>query len=248
MENGDIADGQLEPVGPVGPVGPAEPAEPAEPVEPDSVHWLQRSMAGAAAFLAAVPVACALLNPMGLVFLLPFAAVAWLLFLRDRASFRATCHGVGIVLTLFGVLLTCFGMFVVIPSAVILLLAASADPRRRPVLARVHAGIAVAVTAAATVGVVYVAVPVAKDLLKPVHSYSVEVPDDVYGSGDWMPELQPYGVTGIGSHGAGSGTRTRVKVTYDENLTEAERAALREFLSALPGAGPVKPCGRLGCD
>ncbi|MCP3755221.1 hypothetical protein [Streptomyces sp. TBY4] len=226
-----------------GPAGPAGLAGPSETVEPDPVHWLQRSMAGAAAFLAAIPVTFALVNPVGLLLLFPFIAAAWPLFLRDRAAFRATCKGVGTVLTGLGVLLTCFGMFVVIPSAVILLLAASADPRRRPVRARVHAGIAVAVTGAATAGALYVAVPVVQDLL-PAHSYSVDVPDE--SGGDWMPELRPYGATGMGSHGTGSGTR--LVVTYDENLTEAERAALREYLSTIPGAGPVRACGRFGCD
>ncbi|MFD5144384.1 hypothetical protein [Streptomyces sp. NPDC058401] len=175
MENGDIA------AGPAGTVRLVEPAEPPGPVEPDTVHWLQRSMAGAAAFLAAVPVAFALVNPVGLVFLFPFVAVAWPLFLRDRAAFRATCKGVGAVLTGLGVLLTCFGMFVVIPSAVMLLLAASADPRRRPVLARVYAGLAVAITGAALAGAAYVAVSVAPDLGKPANSYSEDGPEDVYG-------------------------------------------------------------------
>ncbi|WP_405491114.1 hypothetical protein [Streptomyces sp. NBC_00096] len=212
---------------------------------PERIHWLQRSMAGVAALLAAAAAAWGTQFPLGIPLLLPFLAVAWTLFVRDRQAFRSRCLVVGAGVTVAGVLLVCIGMFVMIPSGVILLLARSADPRRRPVLARVYAGLTVA--AAATL--VTAGAPLAYDVwLKPSHSYSVEISGDLYGTAGADPEadLWQYGVTGISESGLDSGTRLRV--TYDEDLDPAGRAALREALARMPGAGPVKECGRGDCD
>ncbi|MFZ3471718.1 hypothetical protein ACODT3_17885 [Streptomyces sp. 4.24] len=249
MTDGDTADeagragtgdpAQAPPAPAAPPAAPAPPA-PAEPAE--RVHWLQRSMAGVAALLAAVPVGLAVVLPAALAFLLPFAAVAVPLFLRDPRAFRTTCQGVGTVLTVFGVLMACFGAFAVIPSGVILLLAAVADPRRRPVLARVLA----VVTAAAAIALLTAVAPVARDVLRPVYAYSVEISGPFGEKGLETPVLWEYGVTGTSQATLESGTR--LEVTYDPDLTEAERAALREHLARIPGAGPVKTCNRRGCD
>ncbi|MGW6707967.1 hypothetical protein ACWGDE_24175 [Streptomyces sp. NPDC054956] len=242
MADGDIGDA-AEPASDAAPgAAPASDAAPdAAPVE--RVHRLQRSMAGAAALLAAVMTLWTLFYPPAMILVLPFVAITWTLFLRDARAFRAMCRGVGAVVTVLGVVLACFGMFVMIPSAVILLLAASADPRRRPVLARVCAGL----TAVTAVTVLVAVAPLARDVMRQPHAYSVVIPGNAYGDDGRGPasELWQYGVTGTVETGLDSGTR--LEVTYDEDLTGAERAALRDYLAAIPGAGPVEACGRLGC-
>ncbi|WP_328926681.1 hypothetical protein OG429_20170 [Streptomyces sp. NBC_00190] len=60
-----------------------------------------------------------------------------------------------------GLVLFLIGMFLMIPSAVLLLLARGADPRRHPVGARVRAGIAGVIGLCAAPGLVYGIVAVA---------------------------------------------------------------------------------------
>ncbi|MCX4546163.1 hypothetical protein [Streptomyces sp. NBC_01565] len=135
---------------------PSAPAAPAGPEAgaalPDRVHWLQRAMAGAAVLLGAIVAGWGLLSPLGVILVPPFVAIAWTVFVRERGSFQTLCLGVGLGVSLFGVVLACFGTFAFIPSALILLMARAADPRQRPVLARVLAGITAAMVAAALTG------------------------------------------------------------------------------------------------
>ncbi|MFC9296580.1 hypothetical protein ACFTWH_19515 [Streptomyces sp. NPDC057011] len=132
------------------PVAPEQPSAPAAPVE--RVHRLQRIMAGAAVLLAALVAGWGLLSPLGVILFPPFVAIAWTVFIRERNGFEMLCLGVGLGVCVFGVVLACFGTFAFIPSALILLMARVADPRRRPVLARALAGITAAVVAAALTG------------------------------------------------------------------------------------------------
>lgn len=210
----------------------------------ERIHWLQRAMAGLATLLMAVMTAWGATSPIGMVLLLPFVAVARTLFVREREAFRTLCLVLGAFGLVLGTVLAVFGFYPVIPSAVVLLLAATADPRRRPVLARVYAGIAVLGAAA----VLTLAGALAYDVwLRPSYAFSVEIPGPRYGEdGLAKGDLWPYGATGI--HESRVGSVTRLEVTYDESLTGAGRTALREALARLPGAGPVKDCGRGACD
>lgn len=223
---------------------PAAGQAPTDPEPAERAHPLQRSMAGAATFLAAIGAVWGLHSPVGAVLLFPFIAIAWTLFVRELKGFRALCHGVGAVVTVFGLLLACIGVFVMIPSSLILLMAAAADPRRRPVLARVWAG----VTATVVIGALTAVTPLAYDAwLRPSYAYSVEIAGGAYGMGGPGSGVSSWdGVTGVSESGLDSGTR--LVVTYDKALTEAERTALRDALAAMPGAGPVEACGRGGCD
>ncbi|MFI5861153.1 hypothetical protein [Streptomyces sp. NPDC051546] len=223
----------------------AESAESAESVEPvDRVHWLQRSMAGLATLLMAAMTAWGVTSPFGMVLILPFLAIAPTPFVRERGTFRTLCLALGASGLLLGTVLVSFGFIAVIPSAVVLLLAATADPRRRRVPARVCAGAAVLVTAGALAFVGSLAYEV---WLRPSYAYSVEIPGPRYGEdGLARGDLWRYGVTGI--HEERVGSATRLEVTYDGSLTGPERAALREALTAIPGAGPLQDCGRGDCD
>ncbi|MFF3214800.1 hypothetical protein ACFYYB_29705 [Streptomyces sp. NPDC002886] len=213
-----------------------------EPVE--RIHWLQRSLAGLATLLMVAMTAFCATSPLGMVLLLPLVALACTLFVRERDAFRTLCVALGGFGLLVGTLLALFGFFPVIPSAVVLLLAAWADPRRSPGGAPVCAGVAVLVAASALTAAGSLAY---NAWLRPTYAYSVVIPGPLYGEdGLAKGDLWPYGVTGI--HESPVGSLTRLEVTYDESLTGPERAALREALTAIPGAGPLKDCGRGSCD
>ncbi|MDD9377650.1 hypothetical protein M8Z33_13475 [Streptomyces sp. ZAF1911] len=221
----------------------AEQSGPAE-----RAHWLQRSMAGLATLLMVAMTAFCATSPLGMVLLLPLVAIAWTPFVRERDAFRTLCTAVGGFGLLIGILLACFGFFPVIPSAIVLLLAAWADPRRSPALAWASAAVAVLLAAASLTAAGWLAY---NAYLRPSYAYSVEIPSSLY-SEDGLPtvDLRLDGVTGV--HEAFDDPVTRVQVTYDKSLTGPERAALREALrealKAVPGAGPLKDCGLGDCD
>ncbi|WP_412077424.1 hypothetical protein ACLF6K_22890 [Streptomyces xanthophaeus] len=111
------------------------------PPEP-SVHGVQRAIAGGALLLGGLVLLWGAGVGIPGAFVLPFAALIAPVLVRDHTWFRRVCLGVALVLLPAGVLLYLVGMFLMIPSAVLLLLARGADPRRSPSGARVRAGIA----------------------------------------------------------------------------------------------------------
>ncbi|MFE4632973.1 hypothetical protein ACFRJ1_06295 [Streptomyces sp. NPDC056773] len=214
----------------------------------ERAHWLQRSLAGLATLLMVAMTAFCATSPLGMVLLLPLVAIAWTLFVRERDAFRTLCTAVGGFGLVIGILLAFLGFFPVVPSTIVLLLAAWADPRRSPALAWAFAALAAMVAAATLTAAGALAY---NAYLRPSYSYSVDVPDSLYTE-DGLPkvDLRLDGVTGV--HEAFVDPATRVVVTYDKSLTGPERAALREglreALKAVPGAGPLKDCGRGDCD
>ncbi|MCX5123863.1 hypothetical protein OG898_11465 [Streptomyces sp. NBC_00193] len=226
---------------------PAEP-EPAEPKPAERAHWLQRSTAGLATLLMVAMTAFCATSPLGMVLLLPLVAVTWTLFVRERDAFRTLCIAVGGFGLVIGILLAFFGFFPVVPSAIVLLLAAWADPRRSPAVAWAFAALAAMVAALALTAAGALAY---NAYLRPSYAYSVDITGSLY-SEDGLPKVdfRLDGVTGV--HEAFDDPVTRVQVTYDKSLTGPERAALREalreVLKAFPGAGPLKDCGIGDCD
>lgn len=107
-----------------------------------SVHGVQRAIAGGALLLGGLALVWSLGVGIPGAFILPFAALIAPVLVRDRTWFRRVCLGMALVLLPAGVLLYLLGMFLMIPSAVLLLLARGADPRRSPSGARVRAGFA----------------------------------------------------------------------------------------------------------
>lgn len=218
-------------------------SEPVESKSAERAHWLQRSTAGLATLLMVAMTALGATAPLGsMVLLLPLVAVAGTLFVRERDAFRTLCIVVGGFGFIVGMLLFSFGLFVVVPSAIVLLLAAWADPRRSPAVAWAFAALAVMVTALALTATGWVAY----NNLRPEYAYSVEIPGPLYREDGLAEDLWQHGVTGITESPVGS--MNRVEVMYDDSLTGPERAALREVLKAIPGAGPLKDCGTGDCD
>ncbi|MFF3215679.1 hypothetical protein ACFYYB_34255 [Streptomyces sp. NPDC002886] len=221
--------------------GPASPGQ-AGSDELEQVHWLQRVIAGLGVFFAFV-IGIAILKSAreALPFLVvPFLPTVWPLFARQQRTFRHRCLVVGTTLCVLGVLLACVGMFFVIPSNVMLLLAVAADPRRKSVLARIRTAVAVGVAGLITAG----ACVMFGNVLAGPAGYSVEFAGDANAvtGGDGLS-----GATSVSSGPSGTPGRTRLTITYSTSLFGDERRELREYLESLPDAGPVEDCGRGPC-
>ncbi|MFD8948628.1 hypothetical protein ACFV0B_07210 [Streptomyces xanthophaeus] len=130
------------------------------PADPD-VHALQRAMAGVALLLGALATGWSLGVGTTGAFVFPFLALMAPVLVRNRVGFRRICLWLAVVLIPAGVVLYLVGMFLLIPSAVLLLLARGADPRRSPSGAWVRAGCASLIALSTAVMTLYGIVAVA---------------------------------------------------------------------------------------
>ncbi|MFE7793755.1 hypothetical protein [Streptomyces sp. NPDC057460] len=106
-------------------------------------HWVQRSLAVGAVLVAVPALLFGLDSYLAALFVLTAMPVTVPIFLQRRPeSFNRACAIVGLMLVVWAVLGVLLGMFLFLPSALLLVLAAFADPRRRPVAARVMGGLA----------------------------------------------------------------------------------------------------------
>ncbi|MFB9390691.1 hypothetical protein ACFPM3_17175 [Streptomyces coeruleoprunus] len=105
------------------------------------VYWQQRAFV-VGALLAAVPaVLFGVGITLGQIFVPCAAAIALPLFLAGRPDvFRWTCVVIGASLIGFSLMLMGFGMFLFLPSGVLLLLVPGAEAYERPSAARVLLG------------------------------------------------------------------------------------------------------------
>ncbi|MEV6330190.1 hypothetical protein [Streptomyces sp. NPDC051909] len=216
------------------------------------VHRLQRGLAAAAAAIALPVTAWGVQMPgsRGFFVVTCLVAVVPLLLLREPKGFVTACVTVGVLLLGWGVLGVFFGMFLFWPSALLLLFAALADPRRRPVTAKVVGGVGAAVTAAALVGCVAFAwhFYVGPALAEP-HTFRAETDSEWFRSsdlGDIKDRLKPFGATD--ATGTGSDEGSYLDVRFPDQLSGPERDALKKEIAQLPGIVrvdlcPVSECG-----
>ncbi|MGA5424651.1 hypothetical protein [Streptomyces lavendulocolor] len=214
------------------------------------VHRLQRALA-AGAVIAALPVLLwTLTSYLFPLHVLMAMAVAVPLFLPRRPSaFTRVGVIVGLGLLALGLPGFLLGMFLFWPSALLLLLAAFADPRVRPVSARIM-GVVGGLAAAwflAAFGSFYWHFTVAPALAEP-HAYrAVSDPDTFYaGLGDHDEHLKRLGATSV--TGTADGDAHYLDVRFPDDLPEARRAALKREIEKLPGVSrvdlcPVRDCG-----
>ncbi|MGA4866198.1 hypothetical protein ACPCAC_26280 [Streptomyces lavendulocolor] len=214
------------------------------------VHWLQRALA-AGAVIAALPglllTLSSYLFPLHILTALPMAIP---LFLPRRPTAFARAGAiVGLFLLVWGLLGFLAGMFVFWPSALLLLLAAFADPRRRPVTAKVMGAVGGLTMAGILVGTALFAwhAHAALALAEP-HTYrAVSDPDTFYaGLGDHDERLKRLGATSV--TGTADGDAHYLDVRFPDDLPEARRAALKREIEKLPGVSrvdlcPVRDCG-----
>jgi hypothetical protein len=177
--------------------------------------------------------------------LLVVATAAPLPFWHRGDRFRGACLAGSGILFAAAVLGAVVYLIVYLPSAVLLLLAALADPQRRPRLTRV----VVPVTLVAWLFVLLAGSAAGlqalyRAYLAPPNAYCVELqrflPGDEFEALDRrirnMPEVGPW----IGQ--IGDSRRQIVVVDFREGITGADKARLGERLRALPEVGRVQRC------
>ncbi|MGW1869452.1 hypothetical protein ACWCPS_28310 [Streptomyces mauvecolor] len=173
-----------------------------------------------------------------------------LLVLHRREAFVRACVGIGLTSVFLSVVGFMLGLFVLLPSAALLLLAAHADPRRRPVGARIL-GVAGALLAlGATIGpTVFVWDLVVAPAFAEPHAYRALLhPEDGHydrGLGDVQELLRGFDATDVVEL-SGDGIDF-LKVDFPEGLSPRERARLKERTEQLPGVEKVELCRASDC-
>ncbi|HEY9330955.1 MAG TPA: hypothetical protein VIS09_22390 [Streptomyces sp.] len=214
------------------------------------VSRLQRRLSVAAAIVAMPVAAWGIQSGLGGLFVLTCLGVTVpLLFLRTPKGFASACVTTGLLLLGWGVLGVMAGMFLFWPSALLLLLAAFADPRRRPVAAKVIGGVGAVVTAGTLVGCLayawhFCAAPAKAE----PHTYRAETDPGWFhaGLGDAMSRLKHFGATDV--TGSQSDEGSYLDVRFPNQLSEPERSTLKKKIAQLPGIitvnlCPVSECG-----
>ncbi|MFC9625823.1 hypothetical protein ACFTXM_39650 [Streptomyces sp. NPDC056930] len=215
------------------------------------IHSVQRSLAVGAVLVAVPALLLGLDSYFAALFVLTAMPVTVPIFLqRSPESFNRACMIVGLALVVWGVLGVFLGMFLYLPSALLLVLAALADPRRRPVAARVMGGAG---------GLVMAGVVVASALwcwhfyispsLATPHTFrAVTDPGGAQfdgGIGDAQERLRKFGATSV------TGTETDeisyLEVRFADDLSEPQRAELKEQIAVLPGVSRVELCSVRDC-
>lgn len=214
-----------------------------------AAHRLQQALAVAAAVIAVPVTVWGVSSGIGGLFVVTCLVAALPLpALRAPQHFVVTCVATGLGLLAWGVLAVMFGMFVYWPSALVLLCAALADPRQRPVTAKVTGGLGAAIAAAALAG--YAAFAwhfyITPALAEP-HTYRAVTERGNYRNlGDIEQRLAPLGATGV--TGTESDEGSYLDVRFPEHLSAPEREQLRAWIARLPGITgvglcPVSTCG-----
>ncbi|WP_377273353.1 hypothetical protein [Peterkaempfera sp. SMS 1(5)a] len=186
-------------------------------------------------------------------FVLTFAPLTVPPFLRRHPSaFTMTCTATGVVLVAWSVVGVLLGMFLFLPSAVLLLLAAAAGPRRSPGVARVLSWAGGLVFAGVVLGSAmwcrHFSVRAAQ--AEP-HTYQAVVDADWerrVGLGQATERLKTFGAVSVWVSSAGGEDKAYLEVRFSEGLSDVDRAELKGRISELPGVGrvdlcPVRDCG-----
>ncbi|MFJ8165479.1 hypothetical protein ACIRBY_31780 [Streptomyces sp. NPDC096136] len=213
------------------------------------VHWLQKSLAVAALTVAAPVVVWGFFLEIGVPFAVTGLVVAIpLLFLLTPQRFGNASLVVAFALLGWGVVGALVEMFLFWPSALLLMFAAFADPRRRPVTAKVIAGLGTLLTAAALAGCGAFAwhFYIGPALAEP-HTYRAEVDAGWFraGLGDAQDRLKPFGATQV--RGSESDKGAYLQVRFPEGLSASEREGLKKEIAHLPGVREVELCPVLEC-
>ncbi|MFF2194817.1 hypothetical protein [Streptomyces sp. NPDC058157] len=212
-----------------------------------AAHRLQSALAVAAAVIAVPVTVWGFTSGIGALFVVTCLATTLpLLTLRRPQHLVATCVGVGLGLLAWGVLGVMFAMFVYWPSALLLLCAALADPRQRPVIAKVAGGLGAAVGTAALAG--YAAfvwyLYIAPALAEP-HTYRAVTQPGIHRLEGVSQRLIPLGATGVTETDSWEGSYMDVR--FQEHLTASEREKLRTEITRLPGITKVDLCPVSAC-
>lgn len=225
------------------------------------IHRCQLWIAAGAVVAAAPGLLFALDSYVGGLFVFTVMSIVVPLFLtRNPRAFTRVCVTIGLVLGVLSVLGVMLGMFVFLPSAVLLLLAAGADPRKRPVAARVLGAVGGLVLAGAVAGSGYLCWQfyVSPALAQP-HTYRAVIDSagssssspslsllDA-GSSDTQNRLRTSGATDIWISEAGGGEVSYLEVRFSDELSESQRAVLKAQVAGVPGVSHVELCSVRDC-
>ncbi|MFF9865245.1 hypothetical protein ACF1G0_07455 [Streptomyces sp. NPDC013953] len=214
------------------------------------IHRMQRGLAAGAAVAAVLVVVWSLPTYFAPLHVLTAVPVAVPLFLLRRpAAFTRACVITGSALLAWGVLGVFMGLFLFWPAGILLLLAAWADPRRRPLTARIAGGAGVLVMAGALAASAVHTwhFHIGPALAEP-HTFRAETDpgrlrDGIGDAEDRLRDAGATSVTGVGSDGG-----SYLEVRFPDDLPEEERARLKAEIARLPGIGridlcPVSECG-----
>lgn len=216
------------------------------------VHGLQQGLAVASAVVSLPVVVWGLQQIVGGLFVLTWLGAAVpLLFLRAPKGFAGACVTAGLLLFGWGVLGALAGMFLFWPAALLLLCAAFADPRRRPVAAKVTGGVGAAVATAVVVGYAVLAwqLYLAPAWAEP-HTYRAESThgslQDLFRDQDTTVRLKHLGATSVS--GSESDEGAYLVVRFPDGLSQPQREDLKIEIARLPGIVgvdlcPVSECG-----
>ncbi|WP_326586814.1 hypothetical protein [Streptomyces sp. NBC_01294] len=177
-------------------------------------------------------------------------AVAAPLFCTRRAqAFVPACLIAGCTLLACGVLFFLLGVFLFWPSALLLLLASFADPRRHPVAGRISGGLGALVTAGVLAGSLAYGwhVHLGPALATP-HTFRAATDPGWFrnGLGDTDERLRRFGATSV--TGSESDEGSYLEVRFTDGLSHTQRAELKREIAQLPGVRgvelcPVRDCG-----
>jgi hypothetical protein len=208
------------------------------------IHRVQRALAAGAAVAALLVVAWSLPTYFAPLHILTAVPVAVPLFLLRRpAAFTRACVLVGSALLAWGVLGVFMGLFLFWPAGILLLLAAWADPRRRPLTARIAGGTGALVLAAAlTASAVHTWHAHIGPALAEPHTFRAETDPGRLrdGIGDADDRLREAGATSV--TGVRSDDGSYWEVRFPDDLPEEGRARLKAEIARIPGIGRVDLC------
>ncbi|MFF8832469.1 hypothetical protein [Streptomyces sp. NPDC015131] len=214
-----------------------------------AVHGWQRALAWSAAVATVPPLALLLDSYVYPLHVVLAALVAIPLFLTRRpAAFTRATLTVGLPLLPVGLLGLYAGLLAFWPAAVLLLLAAFADPRSRPRSAAVMlvSGALVLAAFLACSGSYAWEFHVRPALAGPRAFRAVTEPDAFYaGLGTHETRLRRLGATTVSE--VASGDAHYLVVGFPEDFPEERRAALRAEIATLPGVGRVELCPAREC-
>ncbi|MEV6550953.1 hypothetical protein AB0M57_19910 [Streptomyces sp. NPDC051597] len=217
--------------------------------EDDCPHRQQRALAVCAALAGALVMLWGLPPYLGPLYVLTgLSTVSPLLFLRRSKSFVRACLAVGVRLVAWGALGILLGMFLFWPSAVLLLLAAFGNPKRRPVAAKVMGGVGALVTAGALVGAAVFcwSFLVGPALAKP-HTFRADAEPGLSSERLAKARVRLWKFGATDAYESESDEGSFLEVRFPDDLPEEQRAELKGEIGRLPGIRRVELCSVRDC-
>lgn len=216
------------------------------------IHRRQSGLAFAAVLAASPGLVFGLGTALAALFVLTFASVTVPLFMRrEPRVFSRSCTVLGLALVAWSVVGVMLGMFLFLPAAVLLMLAAGAGPRRSPGAARLLSAAGGLVLAGVVCGSAmwcwhfYVSPASTRP-----HTYQAAI-DAAWSTwvdpGQVTERLEPFGAVNVWITQDGGSDKAYLEVRFSDSLSDAQRTTLKRQISELPGVGRIALCQVRDC-